>query len=74
MSKLDALKKSRNQVIAAVGTGLAVASTSANAALADGVKNAINGGFSDANEAAGLMVIGFAGIFAVLLVMRLIKR
>lgn len=45
----------------------------ANAALADGVKNAINGGFSDAQEAAGLIIGGLAVLFGILLVKRLLR-
>lgn len=64
----------RHAAAAAVGVGTLAVSTGAHAALNGTVKTAIEGGFSDAAEAVGLMIVGFAGIFAVKLVMRLFNR
>ncbi|WP_268864946.1 hypothetical protein [Kingella kingae] len=38
------------------------------------VKTAIQGGFTDAQEGMGLMVVGFAALFAVGLVIRLVRK
>ena len=46
----------------------------ANAALADGIKNAITGGFADVQEGAALIVVGFAALFGIRLIMRLFGR
>lgn len=47
---------------------------SAQAALTEGVKTAINNGFSDAQEGAGLILVGLAALFGTRLVMRLFGR
>ena len=53
---------------------MAALPVTANAALADGIKNAITGGFSDAQEGAALIVVGFAALFGIRLVMRLFGK
>lgn len=73
-SVAQSVTSTRNKVVAASATGLMLVSTSSHAALAADVKSAIQGGFTDANEAAGLLVIGFAGLFAVMLVVKLFRR
>ena len=45
-----------------------------HAALTSDVKTAIQGGFTDAQEGMGLMVVGFAALFAVGLVIRLVRK
>lgn len=56
-----------------VGISMAVMSLPTHAALNDSIKNAINGGFGDANEAAGLVIAGLAGIFAIMLIRRVLR-
>ena len=46
----------------------------ANAALAEGIKTAITNGFSDVQEGAALIVVGFAALFGIRLIMRLFGR
>lgn len=68
------IKKLKTAAYAAPLAVLAALPMTANAALNEGVKNAINGGFSDAQEGAGLMIIGFAAIFGIMLIKRLFAR
>lgn len=68
------LKKWRNAVVATSATGLALIPTVSHAALTPEVKTAIQGGFTDAQEGMGLMVVGFAALFAVGLVIRLVRK
>lgn len=58
---------------AAVTAVLMTLPMAANAALPTTVKDAITGGFSDANEAAGLIIAGLAVLFGILLVRRLLR-
>ena len=58
---------------AVVLTAISALPMAAHAALPEPVKNAINGGFSDANEAAGLIIGGLAVLFGILLVRRLLR-
>lgn len=58
---------------AAVTAALMTLPMAAHAELPSGVKTAIQGGFSDANEAAGLIIGGLAVLFGILLVRRLLK-
>lgn len=52
----------------------AVVPATANAALPAAVQTAIEGGFTDAQSAMGWMIVGFAGLFAIRLVVRLINK
>ena len=65
--------KSMKTKAAAVLTAISALPMAANAALSDTVKNAINGGFTDAQEAAGLIIGGLAVLFGILLVKRLLR-
>lgn len=65
--------KNMKTKVAAVIAALVALPMTANAALPDGVKTAISGGFSDANEAAGLIIGGLAVLFGILLVRRLLR-
>lgn len=68
------IKKLKTAAYAAPLAVLAALPLSAQAALTDGVKNAITGGFADAQEGAGLMIVGFAAIFGIMLIKRLFTR
>lgn len=67
-------KIKRSAGMAAVAVSMAVAPVAANAALPDAVQKAIEGGFTDAQSAMGWMIVGFAGLFAIRLVVRLINK
>lgn len=73
MEKLNGFKA---KTVAAVTTTVVafVVPTSAHAALATEVKTAIQNGFTDGQEAMGLMIVGFAALFAIGLVLKLLKR
>lgn len=66
------IKRKSGMALGAVS--MAVAPVAANAALPAAVETAIQGGFTDANSAMGLMIVGFAGLFAIGLVMKLLRR
>ena len=66
------IKRKSGMAVGAVS--MAVAPVAANAALPAAVETAIQGGFTDANSARGLMIVGFAGLFAIGLVMKLLRR
>ncbi|MDK4529092.1 hypothetical protein QG053_04755 [Kingella kingae] len=68
------LNKWRNAVVVASATGLALIPTVSHAALDGAVKTAVEAGFADTQEAAGLMVVGFAGLFGILLVVGLLRN
>lgn len=68
------IKKLKTAAYAAPLAVLAVLPMTANAALTEGVKNAITGGFADAQEGAALIVVGFAALFGIRLIMRLFGR
>ena len=68
--KLMKTMKTKAAVVVAAISALPMA---AHAALSDDVKNAINGGFTDAQQAAGLIVGGLAVLFGILLVKRLLR-
>lgn|GEM_PF-2179651 len=53
---------------------MAALPVTANAALAEGIKTAITNGFSDVQEGAALIVVGFAALFGIRLIMRLFGR
>lgn len=68
------IKKLKAAAYAAPLAVLAALPLSAQAALTEGVKTAINNGFSDAQEGAGLILVGLAALFGIRLVMRLFGR
>ena len=68
------IKKLKAAAYAAPLAVLAALPLSAQAALADGVKTAINNGFSDAQEGAALILVGLAALFGIRLVMRLFGK
>ena len=68
------IKKLKTAAYAAPLAVLAAIPMTANAALADGIKNAITGGFADVQEGAALIVVGFAALFGIRLIMRLFSR
>lgn len=68
------IKKLKTAAYAAPLAVLAALPMTANAALADGIKNAITGGFADVQEGAALIVVGFAALFGIRLIMRLFGR
>lgn len=68
------IKKLKAAVYAAPLAVMAAFPLSAQAALPDGVKNAITNGFADAQEGAGLILVGLAALFGIRLVMRLFGR
>lgn len=68
------IKKLKAAAYAAPLAVLASLPLSAQAALDDGVKTSINGGFSNAQEGAALILVGLAGLFGIRLVMRLFGR
>lgn len=57
----------------AVATSALALTVNAQAALPDGVKTALEAGFTDAREGAALVVVGLVGIFAILLLKRVIR-
>ena len=67
-------KIKRSAGMAAVAVSMAVAPVAANAQLPQAVQQAIEGGFTDAQSAMGWMIVGFAGLFAIRLVVRLINK
>lgn len=67
-------KIKRSAGMAAIAVSMAVAPVAANAALPQAVQTAIEGGFTDAQSAMGWMIVGFAGLFAIRLVVRLINK
>lgn len=68
------IKKLKTAAYAAPLAVLAALPLSAQAALADGVKTSINNGFADAQEGAGLILVGLAALFGIRLIMRLFGR
>lgn len=67
------LIKTKTAAVVAFVTAMALPAMS-HAALTSDVKTAIQGGFTDAQEGMGLMVVGFAALFAVGLVIRLVRK
>ena len=67
-------KIKRSAGMAAVAVSMAVAPVAANDQLPQAVQQAIEGGFTDAQSAMGWMIVGFAGLFAIRLVVRLINK
>ena len=68
------IKKLKAAAYAAPLAVLASLPLSAQAALVDGVKTSINNGFADAQEGAGLILVGLASLFGIRLIMRLFGR
>ena len=75
MTMFAKIKRYCGVVVSAFAIGAAaVVPATASAALPAAVENAINGGFTDAQTAMGWMIVGFAGLFAIRLVVRLINK
>ena len=65
--------KSRNSKLALVGTSLAALGSQAFAAVPTGFKEGIEAACSDALTVGGYVVIAIAGLFAITLIVKILR-